>query len=408
MRTLYIDCPMGCAGDMLTAALLELLPDKTAAIKMLNDIHLNGVEFFAEDAEKCGIRGTHLRVTVHGEEEGEEHSHEHGHHHENEHHHEHTHSHNDMHGIEHIVNGHLNVPDKVKTAVLSVYKLIAEAESKVHGVSVDEIHFHEVGNLDAIADITAAALFINMLKIEKIVASPVNTGKGTVKCAHGILPVPAPATAELLTGIPCYCNDVEGELCTPTGAALLKYFADDFGNMPVMTVEKIGYGMGKKDFPVANCVRCILGETRENASFITELKCNIDDMTAEEIGFAQEHLLQNGAVEVYTVNIGMKKSRPGVLLCVMCPENRRDEIVKLIFRHTTTIGIRESVSKRYTLERRMETVATPLGEIRKKTVTGYGVTREKFEYDDCAAIAGEKGISLREVRKIAEETEKEK
>ncbi len=271
MKTLYLECHMGAAGDMLMGALLELLPDPDAFLETINSIGLPGVEIQAEPSVKCGITGTHISVKIHGEEEHSEdhhhpdtHTHEHSHQgtpvpshsHTHEHHH---HCHRGMAEILEILE-HLNVAEDVKQDVKQIYQLIAKAEGQVHGKEVSEIHFHEVGTLDAIADITGCVMLLHQLGAEQIVVSPVSTGFGQVHCAHGILPVPAPATALLLTGIPCKAGSVEGELCTPTGAALLKYFATSYGQMPEMVMEKIGYGMGAKDFQAANCVRAILGE----------------------------------------------------------------------------------------------------------------------------------------------------
>ena len=253
MRTLYIDCGMGAAGDMLTAALLELADDKEAVVRELNGLNIPNVTYTCEEATKCGIKGTHMSVKVNGCEEDD-------HHHDHEGH-EHHHEHHGMHDIEHIVS-HLNVSDKVKSDILTVYKLIAEAESDAHGCPISEIHFHEVGSMDAIADVTAVCLLMEKLKPEKVIASPVHVGAGTVKCAHGILPVPAPATAYILRNVPIYGGEIKSELCTPTGAALLKHFVTEFGNMPIMTTDRIGYGMGKKDFERANCVRVMLGESK--------------------------------------------------------------------------------------------------------------------------------------------------
>lgn len=410
MKILYIDCGMGAAGDMLTAALLELLPDPDKFIQKLNGLGLPGVQFKKEPSVKCGITGTHISVTVHGEEEeshdhcpGHEssHTHEHGHDHhgaEHGHHpHAHSHHHSGLHDIEHIVRGHLSVSDKVKDDVMAVYQLIAEAESQAHGVPVTEIHFHEVGTMDAIADITAVCLLMEEIAPDQVVVSPIHVGSGQVQCAHGILPVPAPATAYILRGVPAYGGSIRGELCTPTGAALLRHFATRFGDMPVMATQRIGYGMGKKDFAAANCVRVLLGKAADSGDTVSELTCNLDDMTAEAIGFAMDALFAAGALEVYTVPVGMKKSRPGVLLCTMCREEDKDKMVRLIFQHTTTIGIRERVSNRYTLQRSVETVDTPFGSIRKKVSAGYGVRREKYEYEDLAEIARQHGMSIAEV-----------
>ncbi|MBR2132108.1 MAG: nickel pincer cofactor biosynthesis protein LarC [Oscillospiraceae bacterium] len=423
MRTLYIDCAMGAAGDMLTAALLELLDEPQAFLEELNSIGLHGVSVEQEKSVKCGITGTHIRVRVGDVEEDEHlhdhshhehhHTHEHGHGHTHAHPHEHSHdydhhhhhAHSGMHEIEHRVS-HLCVPECVKADVLAVYGLIAEAESHAHGVPLQEIHFHEVGTMDALADITAVCLLMHKLKIDRVVVSPVHVGSGQVRCAHGILPVPAPATAYILREIPIYGGEIRGELCTPTGAALLKHFADSFGAMPAMRVEKIGYGMGKKDFPAANCVRCMLGEGENSGDRIVELACNLDDMTGEELGFAMDILLENGALDVYTTAIGAKKNRPAVVLTVLSRLDDKEKMVELLFRHTTTLGIREQEMRRYTLAREFSTVETACGAVQKKCVSGYGVSREKYEFEDLARIAREQKISLREAREVAARAEK--
>ena len=392
MKTLYIDCGMGAAGDMLAAALLEVLPDPGGFVARLNALGVPGVEFKREPTVKCGITGTHLSVTVRGAEE-DEHMHDH---------HGAGHHHSGLHDIERIVGG-LSLPEKVREDVMAVYGQIARAESRVHGVPVSEIHFHEVGTMDAIADITAVCLAMRELDADEVVVSPVHVGSGQVKCAHGILPVPAPAAAYLLKDVPIYGGEIQGELCTPTGAALLKHFAARFGDMPVMKVRSIGYGMGKKDFPRANCVRVLLGEAGDKTDTVPELSCNVDDMTAEAIGFAMERLFEGGALEVYTIPVGMKKSRPGTLLRVLCREQDKERMIGLLFRHTTTIGVRETATRRYVLDRSMETVKTPYGEVRRKAVSGYGVNRAKYEYDDLARIARERGISLSEVKALLAE-----
>ena len=386
MRVLYLDCGMGAAGDMLTAALLELLPDPDGFVEKLNHLGIPEVEFKREKAVKCGISGTHISVKVQGVEEGED---------------MHDHRHSSMHDIEHIVSS-LQLPKKVREDVLAVYGLIAEAESHAHGVPVTDIHFHEVGTMDAIADVSAVCLLMDQLSPDEVVVSPVHVGSGQVKCAHGILPVPAPATAYILQDVPIYGGEICGELCTPTGAALLKHFATSFGSMPVMRTKAIGYGMGKKEFSRANCVRAMLGEMEDKTDQVLELSCNVDDMTAEAVSFAMERLFEGGAYEVYTVPIGMKKSRPGTLIRVMCGEEDKEKLLQLIFQHTTTIGVRETVTRRYILDRHLETLHTPYGEVRRKSSSGYGVSRYKYEYEDLARIAREKGLSLEEVRRMVE------
>ena len=384
---------MGAAGDMLTAALLELLPEPEQFIEKLNSLGISGVIFEKTESVKCGITGTHVSVKVHGEEES---GRMHRHHYEHEHHHEYHHS--GMHDIMHIVEG-LSLPEKVKRDIMAVYGLIAEAEGHVHGKPVTEIHFHEVGTMDAVADVSAVCMLMNELSPDEVVVSPVHVGSGHVHCAHGILPVPAPATAYILRDVPIYGGSVRSELCTPTGAALLKHFASRFGDMPVMRTQAVGYGMGKKDFSQANCVRVMLGESEDKTDTVLELSCNVDDMTAESIGFAMERLFDGGALEVYTVPIGMKKSRPGTLIRVMCTADSREKMIGILFKHTTTIGVRETETRRYVLNRRIETLNTPYGEVRRKISEGYGVTRSKDEYDDLARIAKEKNISLDEARR---------
>ena len=299
--------------------------------------------------------------------------------------------------IAHLVEHHLPLSDKVKADVMAVYGRIAEAESHAHGVPVSQVHFHEVGSMDAVADITAVCLLMEKLSPDEVVVSPIHVGSGQVRCAHGILPVPAPATAHILRGAPIYGGSIQGELCTPTGAALLMHFASRFGDMPAMRLQAVGYGMGKKDFPAANCVRAMLGETEGAADTVAELACNVDDMTGEALGFAMEQLLAAGALDVFTAPIGMKKSRPATLLRLLCRPEDRERMVELLFRHTTTLGVRESLCRRYVLERSVETRETPWGSVRVKSASGYGVTRRKYEYEDLADIARKSGRSLADI-----------
>lgn len=420
MKLLYLDCGMGAAGDMLGAALAELLPDdaRDAFTSELNAAGIPGVHVSLDPSVKCGITGSHLTVTVNGTEEKEGgHSHSH----------EHSHSHRSLHDIHHIIDD-LKLPEAVRTDILAVYRLIAEAESKAHDKPVSEIHFHEVGTMDAIADIASVCLLLHKLTPDQIIASPIHVGSGQVKCAHGILPVPAPATAYILKDIPIYSGSIQGELCTPTGAALLKHFVTRFDQMPLMTPASTGYGMGTKDFPAANCVRAILGESfaENQAETICELSCNVDDMTGEDIAFAIETFLQNGALDAFTVPCTMKKGRPGVLVTVLCKDPDQKQMTKLILQHTTTLGVRSAIKKRWVLSRtESETVIPddvlanvtapdmPAGSkahelkttgddctIRSKTSTGFGITRNKYEHDDLEKIARTYGLTLAQVRAL--------
>ena len=399
MKTLYIECVMGAAGDMLTAALLDLLSveEQQAFLEQMNRL-LPGVQVKVNPAQKCGVQGLHVQVLVNGEEE-------HGHDHPHEHDHGHGHHHHaTMAWVEQTIQK-TDLPPEVKEQALQVYRVIAQAESAAHGCPVDQVHFHEVGALDAVADVTAVCLLLHMLAPEKIIASPVHLGSGQVRCAHGILPVPAPATAYILQGVPAYTGTIRGELCTPTGAALLKTFAQSFGPMPVMVTEKVGIGVGSKDFEAANVLRVFWGTDAEQEQTkkdqIVELCCNLDDMTGEAIGYVCELLLEAGALDVYTAPIQMKKSRPAVLLCCLCHPSEQDKLTQLMLRHTTTWGVRASAMGRSVLATRIVPVKTKYGMIRIKQGIGYGVKKCKVEYGDMAAAAARAGVELARVERAA-------
>ena len=290
---------------------------------------------------------------------------------------------------------------------------------------MENVHFHEVGSLDAVADVLCTCLLMERLAPERVIASPINAGSGSVSCAHGILPVPAPATERLLRGLPWYEGEVKSELCTPTGAALLRHFVSGFGPMPTMRVERCGYGLGKKEFERLNALRAFWGEADCNLGRcdcagdaevdvgdvpgdtlgdgvnwenLVELSCNLDDMTGEELGFALEELMSTGALDAWTTPIGMKKGRPGVLLSCLAHEEDRDILLRCFFRHTTTLGVRVRHYDRVSLSRESRTAESPLGTVRTKRAEGCGVAREKAEYEDLAAIARGHGMTLREVR----------
>ena len=298
----------------------------------------------------------------------------------------------------------LPLPPQVAANDAAVFGHIAEAESAVHGAPIDQIHFHEVGTLDAVADVVAASYLFHRIGATRVVASPVNVGSGTVRCAHGVLPVPAPATALILRGVPTYAGAVKSELCTPTGAALLAHFASTFEAQPLMAVERIGYGIGTKEFAQANCVRALLGEeagaggTASGDEEIVELSCNIDDDTPEHIAFALELLLDEGALDAFTVPLTMKKSRPGVLLCAICKPEDRDRLARLILRHTSTLGVRWKACGRLALARAADTAPTPWGPVQVKRSSGYGVTpRAVVEHDSAAALARAHGLPLKDI-----------
>ncbi|MCI8304365.1 MAG: nickel pincer cofactor biosynthesis protein LarC [Lawsonibacter sp.] len=396
MRTLYLECSMGAAGDMLMAALYELLDEdcKKDFLNTMNGLGLPGVEVTPVPAKTGGIAGTHMKVTVSGREE-----------------HEH-----DGNGYEHrrtgpgriaeIIDG-LALPDWVKGNARAVYDAIAQAEAQAHGCEAEDVHFHEVGALDAVADVVGVCYAMYLLDPDLVTASPVHVGSGTVKCAHGVMPVPAPATAALLKGIPIYGGEIRGELCTPTGAALLRTFVQSFGPMGSfgsIEAKKIGYGVGTKEFEQANCVRAFWGEEEPwESGDIVELVCNIDDMTPEALAFACQRLLEAGALDVYTTPGTMKKGRPGWVLTVLCSPYEEDGIVRQIFAHTTTNGLRSRLSVKLFLRPEQEQVQTQWGPVRVKVAKGFGTVHTKPEFEDVAALARANGLSCQTVFEAAME-----
>lgn len=432
MRVLYIECNMGAAGDMLVAALLELHPEPEAVIQYLNRLGIPDVQISKETAFKSGIQGTKVSVNFGGMEEQSQdvplqqqvggprrpelrpkhrrltfnakaagnrrqapspiHNHDHQHHHHGP-------------GFKSIAGLIQSLPlsESVREHAIAVYRRIAQAEGLAHGQPVEAVHFHELGMMDAVADIVAVCYLIEQLAPDRIVCSPVHVGSGMVKTAHGVLPVPAPATAQLLHGVPTYGGRIKAELCTPTGAALLKHFADSFGDRPVMVTEAVGYGMGTKDFEFANCVRAFIGRSEKEEADIVELLCNLDDMGGEDIAYAMERIMEAGALDVFSESVLMKKGRPGILLHCLCQISDREKMAELIFRHTTTFGLRYRTWTRMTLDREIKTVQNKHGQFRQKTGSGYAVSKSKFEYEDLAAAANQQDKSILLLRKQLEQ-----
>ena len=425
MKTIYLECNMGAAGDMLMSALYEICDQKEWFLHKMNTVFAPyHIALSPESAVSCGISGTHMKVTVNGTEEvsldvNAEHAH-------------HTHAEcPDASGAREVSDpaedGHshthttyaavceeitsLDLPAEVKEDALAIYRLLGEAEAKVHDTTLEQIHFHEVGTLDALADVVGCALLIRTIAPEQILASPLHVGNGFVKCAHGVLPVPAPATAELLRGIPFYTGSVTGELLTPTGAAILHYYVLRYLPMPTMTASEIGYGIGSKDFGIENCVRAFLGDTASYLAAeeepyscddtILSISCNIDDMTGEALGLATEIFMAAGALDVFTIPIQMKKNRPGILLTCLCEMEEREKFTGLFFLHTSTRGVRYQVFERAKLESTFETRKTSYGNIRIKKSSGYGIQKEKAEFEDLKSVVLKNhcALSLNEVEK---------
>ena len=419
MKRLFLDCQMGIAGDMLTATLLGLVDNPEMWIANLNQMGIPDVTYTLIPKEDKGLQGYRVAVTINGIEESEHHkSSHHDRHHTDHHHHDAHHEHNKhseahgpgehseyhMHGrglqgVTDIINS-LSISDMCKQNAINVYQLVAQAEAKVHKSTVTQIHFHELGMLDAIADIVAVCVLLEELNFDEIIISPIHVGTGTVHCAHGELPVPAPATIELLSGIPMYADyQIKGELCTPTGAALAKYFGTAFSHMPVMIPTKVSYGFGTKQFERPNCIRAFVEINNDLEDTIIEMSCNLDDMTPEEIGYAVEQLLLSSVLDVFTTSIMMKKQRPGTMLTVLCKEDDMDKVRELIFRHTTSLGIRYHRYNRYILNRSTGDIDWEGNRIVFKRSSGYGVKRHKYEYDSLATIAKQNDMSLLDLKR---------
>lgn len=376
MKIAYFDCFSGISGDMIIGSLLDSGLDFEFLKKELAKLDISGYRLTAERVTRSGIAGIKFNVDIETEQPAR-----------------------NLFDINTIIM-QSSIDDGIKTACIEIFRNIAEAEAQVHDEKIDEIHFHEIGAIDAIIDVAGAAIGIAALGIEKIFCSPVNTGSGFVKTSHGILPVPAPATAELLRGIPVYSSGVEAELATPTGAAIAGYFADDFCPMPKMKITASGYGAGSKDLKSPNLLRLITGESIDSAKEekLVMIESNIDDMNPEFYEFVMERLFESGALDVYITPVIMKRSRPGSVLNVLCETADADFLSRIIFSETTTSGVRQSEISRIKMERKIERVETPFGTVGIKIIyDGDRLLTASPEFKDCAMIAREKNISLKRV-----------
>jgi uncharacterized protein (TIGR00299 family) protein len=405
-KTLYFDCFSGASGDMILGALLDLglpLEDLRAALGSLSD---DLSEISATRVLRSGISATKFEAHQHP------HDHEHPLDHEHPHHHEHPHDHKHPHDHEHRSLKDINalisrsaLSASAKDRAIHLFERLAEAEAAIHEIPVERIHLHEVGAIDSIVDIVGAVYGLDQLKADRIVSSPLNLGGGTVRCAHGIFPVPAPATARLLRGVPVYGGDVLMELVTPTGALLVTGYADDYGPMPAMAISKIGYGAGDRDperHP--NVLRMIVGEGKAAAHShrVVEIVCEIDDMNPQLFGPLMERLHQAGALDVFYASVQMKKNRPGTLVTVLARPEDREKLSGILFSDTTTIGVRYQELMRECLERELVTIDTPVGPVRIKVASRAGrVLNASPEFDDCVRIAAEKNLSIKDVQATA-------
>ena len=386
MRILYLECRLGVAGDMIQGALAGLLEDPSELSEMISRAGIPDVEVNVLQAVRRGITGTRVKVLAKGEEETQGRSFCH-----------HCHGHRKLDEVLGIIDS-LSASDFVKSHSKEIYAEIAEAEARVHGRPVGEIHFHEVGMLDAIADVVGTCLLIERLAPDRIVASPVRTGFGTVECAHGTIPVPAPATAILLEGVLAFSGDQEGELATPTGVAIVRHFAESFGGMPQLASEGVGCGFGSREGST-NMVRAFIGEQGGTLPTVIQIECNIDDMTPEDLGPVIDLLMAQGARDAYIAQVVMKKGRPGYLLTCVCRPGDADAMARLILERTSTIGVRMHEYRRYQMESSIVKVHTEFGDVRVKVSEGYGIRKWKAEHDDLVRLAEENGVPVEAVRR---------
>ena len=416
MRIGYLDCFSGISGDMFLGALInagvspKLLKDTVKALDI-------GARLEISKVERGGISATKVDVHANGEKdlprevfwEQQENDHAHEHSHGHDHSHEHRHEHGrTLRNIRKIIEK-AAIGSNAKRTAIKIFEALGQAEAEIHNVSIDQVHFHEVGAVDAMVDIVCAAVGAESLEVEGWVCSPLNVGGGTVKCAHGTLPVPAPATLKLLQNAPVYSSGPQVELVTPTGAAIVKTLSTRFAPFPAMKIEKAGYGAGTRDFPEhPNLLRITIGEAepthRANTSneSITVLEANLDDLSPQVLAYAMERLLAEGALDVFSVPVQMKKSRPGALLTVLTKMEDADRLTKTIFAETTTLGVRRREEQRQTLSRRWETVDTTWGPVRIKIANMDGsISNYAPEYEDCRTLAQAQQVPLRTIMQEA-------
>lgn len=398
LKILYFDCSSGISGNMTLGALLEIVGDENYLLEELKKINVDGYKIEISKKVKNGITGTYVDVILEHEHRHEEEYH----HHENEHSHHH-HEHRNLEDVNRIIE-ESSIDEKSKELAKRIFMKVAKAESKVHNKPLEEVHFHEVGAIDSIVDIIGTAILINKINPDKIISSVVNDGYGFIECAHGTMSVPVPATSEIFasSNVKFRQIDVDTELVTPTGAAIIAELATEFTTLPAMTVEKVGWGAGYKDLKISNILKVYYGEMQEQSENFVVMETNIDDCGGEILGYCQEKLFENGALDVFYTPIFMKKSRPAYRLTVTCKKEDRIKLQNIIFKETTTIGIRYHFESRTELGREMLEIDTKYGKLKVKKVTNNGETYVYPEYESMKEIAKEKNIPLKELYKLEE------
>ena len=433
-KILYLECYSGISGDMTVGALLDLGGDKEGLLKVLNSLNIDGYHLHFGRKEKCGIDAYDFDVQLesHHHDDDQEHHHDHDHHHDHshshdhdhdddhahshshdhahDHHHSHSHVHRNLYDVMEIIN-RMDGKDSVKAMAGKIFSIVAEAESKAHGLPVEQVHFHEVGAIDSIIDIVSAAYLIDSLNVDKVIVSPLAEGTGYVRCQHGVMPVPVPATANIVKAyeIPLKLTDNQGEMVTPTGAAIAAAYHCKEQLPKLYSIKKIGLGAGNKDFEQANILRAMIIEetvSEEQAKDHTSmqvLETNIDDSTGECLGYVMDRLLEAGAADVWYSPVYMKKNRPACTLHVLCRKDQTEEMEEIIFNETTTIGIRSYSVNRTILERRNQMVETSLGEAKVKLAGYKGKYRCYPEYESVKEISRKTGLGFQEVYHIVKE-----
>jgi uncharacterized protein (TIGR00299 family) protein len=415
--TLYLDCFAGASGDMFIGALIDCGLDFDFLRSELQKLGIEGYELSVTRVDRSGVSASKFDVHLPLDHPAHE-DHHHHHHDEHEHEHEHQHKrerqhddkrhagHRSLTEIKRIISSS-TLTDRVKSRAQTIFQRIGEAEAKIHNTPIEAVHFHEVGAIDSIVDIVGACIGLDRLQIDRIISSPLHVGSGTFTCAHGVYPVPGPATTEILRGVPIYATEIDGELVTPTGAAIVSTLASGYGPMPLMKVERIGYGAGTRVYPkFPNVLRAIIGELEDadqTPTTVTVIEANIDDLNPQVFGHFMEKALAAGALDLFFTPVQMKKNRPGVLVTLLCQPEDRERMIDIIFRETTTLGVRHRKEEREILRREFVSVETPFGSIRikvAKTQDGR-VMNYAPEFEDCRAAAERHQVGLRDVQTAA-------